>query len=262
MIIIQLQVQRKRVTVPVPAGVEDNQTMRMAVGKKELFITFKVEKSNYFRRDGADVHTEANVSLAQAVLGGTIRIQGVYEDHTIQVVPGTSSHTRICLSNKGLRRVNSYGQGHHYVNTKIVVPKKLSEKQRALLQAYAELEEDTPGQILGVVQKKDGKSSDEGRGSSGASSGGNSGSGGGGATEPLSDKYTQKAADEPVYEKHDRKGSAEYKKAKHPINAYFMFGFAGVFFWWLIYTMSDPVKVYEMSVPKEKRIYDDTDLKR
>lgn len=34
-------VQRKRITVPVPAGVEDGQTVRMAVGNKELFITFK-----------------------------------------------------------------------------------------------------------------------------------------------------------------------------------------------------------------------------
>lgn len=34
-------VQRKKVTVPVPAGVENGQTVRMAVGKREVFITFK-----------------------------------------------------------------------------------------------------------------------------------------------------------------------------------------------------------------------------
>lgn len=34
-------VQRRRITVPVPAGVEDGQTVRMSVGNKELFITFK-----------------------------------------------------------------------------------------------------------------------------------------------------------------------------------------------------------------------------
>ncbi|XP_053689859.1 protein tumorous imaginal discs, mitochondrial-like isoform X2 [Sabethes cyaneus] len=149
-------VQRKRVTVPVPAGVEDGQTVRMSVGNKELFITFSVEKSRYFRREGADVHTEANISLSQALLGGTIRVQGVYEDQTIQIVPGTSSHTRITLKGKGLKRVNSYGTGDHYVHLKIQIPAKLSNKQKALIQAYAELEEDTPGQIMGVTFKTDG----------------------------------------------------------------------------------------------------------
>lgn len=70
-------------------GIEDGQTVRMPLGKKELFVTFRVEKSDYFKRDGADVHTEAEISVAQAVLGGTIRIQGLYEDHTLQVKPST-----------------------------------------------------------------------------------------------------------------------------------------------------------------------------
>lgn len=57
----------------------------MSVGNKELFVTFRVEKSDYFKRDGPDVHTDAEISIAQALLGGTVRIQGLYEDHTIQV---------------------------------------------------------------------------------------------------------------------------------------------------------------------------------
>ncbi|XP_072750992.1 protein tumorous imaginal discs, mitochondrial isoform X2 [Anoplolepis gracilipes] len=149
-------VQRKRLTVPVPAGVEDGQTIRMPIGKKEIFVTFRVEKSRYFRRDGPDVHTDAEVSLAQAVLGGTIRVEGVYEDQTIQIIPGTSSHTRIRLNSKGLKKVNGIGYGDHYVNIKVVVPKQLTDKQRALLQAYAELETNTPGSIYGVTYKTDG----------------------------------------------------------------------------------------------------------
>jgi DnaJ family protein A protein 3 len=66
-------------------GVEDGQTVRMPVGRKEIFITFRVEKSDYFRRDGADVHTDAEISLSQALLGGTIRVRGIYEDQTVQV---------------------------------------------------------------------------------------------------------------------------------------------------------------------------------
>lgn len=59
------------------------------------FLIYRVEKSRYFKRDGADVHTEASISLSQAILGGTIRIQGVYEDQTIQVsVKQLSKHSR------------------------------------------------------------------------------------------------------------------------------------------------------------------------
>ncbi|XP_018312898.1 protein tumorous imaginal discs, mitochondrial isoform X1 [Mycetomoellerius zeteki] len=149
-------VQRKKITVPVPAGVEDGQTIRMAIGKKEIFVTFRVEKSRYFRRDGPDVHTDAEVSLAQAVLGGTIRVEGVYEDQTIQIMPGTSSHTRIRLNSKGLKKVDGLGYGDHYVNVKITVPKQLTDKQQALFQAYAELEINTPGSIHGITYKTDG----------------------------------------------------------------------------------------------------------
>ncbi|KAL0117584.1 hypothetical protein PUN28_010413 [Cardiocondyla obscurior] len=149
-------VQRKKITVPVPAGVEDGQTIRMAVGKKEIFVTFRVEKSRYFRRDGPDVHTDAEISLAQAVLGGTIRVEGVYEDQTIQIMPGTSSHMRIRLNGKGLKKVDGLGYGDHYVTIKIIVPRQLTEKQQALLQAYAELETNTPGSIHGVTYKTDG----------------------------------------------------------------------------------------------------------
>lgn len=69
----------------------------MSVGNKELFVTFKVDKSDYFKRDGADIHTEAEISVAQALLGGTIRIQGLYEDHTLQVSKTNSIYMNIKL---------------------------------------------------------------------------------------------------------------------------------------------------------------------
>ncbi|XP_037713199.1 protein tumorous imaginal discs, mitochondrial isoform X2 [Drosophila subpulchrella] len=177
-------VQRRKVTVPVPAGIENGQTVRMQVGSKELFVTFRVERSDYFRREGADVHTDAAISLAQAVLGGTVRVQGVYEDQWINVEPGTSSHHKIMLRGKGLKRVNAHGHGDHYVHVKITVPsgRKLDKERLALIEAYAELEEDTPGQIHGITNRKDGRAS-EGQGGAAAAAAGEAGASSG-STKP------------------------------------------------------------------------------
>lgn len=67
-------------------GIEDGQTIRILVNRNEVFVTFKVEKSDYFRRDGSDIHTDAKISISQAILGGTIRVRGIYDDHTVQVL--------------------------------------------------------------------------------------------------------------------------------------------------------------------------------
>jgi DnaJ family protein A protein 3 len=61
-----------------------------------------------------------------------------------------------------LKKLNSVGYGDHYVHVKVQIPKKLTEKQKALIMAYAETENDTPGSIHGMSYKKDGKLVGEG----------------------------------------------------------------------------------------------------
>jgi len=138
---------RKDVTVPVPAGVEDGQTIRMSVGETEVFVILRVAPSDYFRREGADVHSDVKISVAQSVLGGSIRVRGIYENMDIDIPAGTGSHKIIKLSNKGLSRVNSYGYGDHYLHVKIHVPTKLTEMQRSLIEAYAQTEIDRVGSV-------------------------------------------------------------------------------------------------------------------
>ena len=148
--------QRHTVKVPVPAGIEDGQTVRMPVGNREIFITFSVAPSDYFKRQGADVHTDAKISLAQAALGGAIRIQGVYEDLNVQIPKGTSSHTRMRMAGKGIKKVSGYGYGDHYIHIRVEPPKTLNDKQRALLEAFAETKMDTPGTVNGLTHTRTG----------------------------------------------------------------------------------------------------------
>ncbi|XP_070836896.1 dnaJ heat shock protein family (Hsp40) member A3a isoform X1 [Chaetodon trifascialis] len=151
--------QKKVVMVPVPAGVEDGQTVRMPVGKKEIFITFRVQKSPVFRRDGADIHSDLFVSVAQAVLGGTARTQGLYETLNLTIAAGIQTDQRIRLAGKGIARISGYGFGDHYVHIKIKVPKTLTDRQRALLMSYAEDETEVEGTVNGVTATTTGKRS-------------------------------------------------------------------------------------------------------
>ncbi|XP_078519250.1 dnaJ homolog subfamily A member 3, mitochondrial isoform X2 [Lissotriton helveticus] len=151
--------QKKTVMVPVPAGVEEGQTVRMPVGKKEIFITFRVQKSPIFRRDGADIHSDLFLSIAQAVLGGTARAQGLYETISVTIPPGIQADQRIRMGGKGIPRVNSYGYGDHYIHIKIRVPKRLTDRQRTLMLNFAEDETDVEGTINGVVNTATGKRS-------------------------------------------------------------------------------------------------------
>lgn len=49
-----------------------------------------MQKSPVFRRDGADIHSDLFISVAQAILGGTARAQGLYE--TINVTVRAHQH--------------------------------------------------------------------------------------------------------------------------------------------------------------------------
>ncbi|KAH0518316.1 dnaJ homolog subfamily A member 3, mitochondrial [Microtus ochrogaster] len=148
--------QKKRVTIPVPAGVEDGQTIRMPVGKREIFVTFRVQKSPVFRRDGADIHSDLFISIAQAILGGTAKAQGLYETINVTIPAGIQTDQKIRLSGKGIPRINSYGYGDHYIHIKIRVPKRLTSRQQNLILSYAEDETDVEGTVNGVTQTSTG----------------------------------------------------------------------------------------------------------
>ncbi|XP_034388675.1 dnaJ homolog subfamily A member 3, mitochondrial-like isoform X2 [Cyclopterus lumpus] len=151
--------KRQTVTVPVPAGVENGQAVRMSVGKKEILITFRVQRSPVFRRNGVDIHSDVLISVAQAILGGTATAPGLYQTISILIPASCPADQVIRLQGKGIRRMNRSSFGDHYAHIKIRVPKKLTRRQRSLLLSYAEDEQDVPGTVNGVEAAAGGGSS-------------------------------------------------------------------------------------------------------
>ncbi|XP_032231954.2 dnaJ homolog subfamily A member 3, mitochondrial isoform X2 [Nematostella vectensis] len=146
--------ESRKITVPVPAGVDNGQTVRIPVSFGEVYVTFRVSESKIFERDGINIYSSASISFTQAILGGKIRIPGIQGDMDLKIPPGTQSHQQMRLTGRGVPRIDGLGKGDHYVSFKVHIPKYLNEKQKALILAFAELEDDVSGTVDGV--SKDG----------------------------------------------------------------------------------------------------------
>jgi len=72
------------IKVKIPAGIDNNQTIRLAgkgqAGEKnsqsgDLYLRLKVAPHSFFKRDGYDIKTRAEISFTQAALGDKIEIE-------------------------------------------------------------------------------------------------------------------------------------------------------------------------------------------
>jgi molecular chaperone DnaJ len=134
-------------TVEVPAGIRDGQTLRMeregAPGenggpKGDLLIEVSVDNDTDFERDGDDLYVQYPVSFPQAVFGDTVEIETFGGTVEMDVPEGTQSGERFRLKNKGMPRLRGRGHGDLYVQVQIVTPSELNGEQKEALKQFAE----------------------------------------------------------------------------------------------------------------------------
>ena len=139
---------RQRVTVKVPAGIRDGQQLRVGgfgeagiqgAQAGDLIVTCRVQPHEFFERDGDDLHGRANVSFIQAILGAEIEIDGIMPDEKVQVrIPaGCQNEQVVRVKGFGMPRLKSDVRGNMYVHVNVVIPEKITKKQRELLEAFA-----------------------------------------------------------------------------------------------------------------------------
>ena len=138
---------KRTLRVTIPAGIDEGHQIRLTnegeVGPRggppgSLYVAVHVAPHPTLRRDGTELYYEARISIAQAALGTTITVPTVEGEEEVEIKPGTQPDTAIRLRGKGvphLRRSGSRGDLHVLVD--VEVPKKLSKKQRELLEAFA-----------------------------------------------------------------------------------------------------------------------------
>jgi molecular chaperone DnaJ len=133
----------KRYTVKIPAGVKDGSRIKLR-GKGEagfggaeagdLYVVTRVAPSKIYTRRGDDLVVDVQVSYPDAALGATVEVPTPDGTVTVKVKPGTTDGTLLRVKGKGSPKLKGSGRGDLLARVKLTVPKKLSKKQRQLIE--------------------------------------------------------------------------------------------------------------------------------
>jgi molecular chaperone DnaJ len=141
---------RVRVTqnlnLKVPPGVDNGSRLKLrgegeaglAGGPSgDLYVVISVAEHSLFTRQGKDIICELPVSFTQLALGAELEVPTLEEKAKLKIPAGTQSGAVFRLRGKGIPDLQSYGRGDELVRVHVDVPRKLSARQRELLEEYA-----------------------------------------------------------------------------------------------------------------------------
>jgi DnaJ-class molecular chaperone len=138
---------RRRLEVTIPAGVDEGARIRLsgqgapgAAGRGDLYVRVHVRPDPRFTREGATLHTQVEVPLAAAVLGGEAQVPTPDGRRLLLTIPPLTQNARTFrLRGQGmpLRLGQSDQRGDLYARVKVVLPTRLTDEQQRLFEAFA-----------------------------------------------------------------------------------------------------------------------------
>ncbi|MBK9196704.1 MAG: J domain-containing protein [Flavobacteriales bacterium] len=142
-----LNVNGKPIRITVPAGVENEQSIRIpgqggpgvnGGPSGDLFITFIVAPHPRFKRVGKDLFITQELDLSTAMLGGEITVDTMDGKVKLKVAPETQPGTKVKLKGKGFPVYKQEGQfGDLYVTYNVKLPTGLSAREQELFHELA-----------------------------------------------------------------------------------------------------------------------------
>lgn len=144
---------KKKIQVSIPAGIDNGQSVRIREKgepginggpRGDLLVEVVVSRHPTLQRQDMNIYSTAQISFAQAALGGEIRIHTVDGDVLYDVKPGTQTNTRIRLKGKGVPSLrNKSVRGDHYVDLVVQTPTGLSADAKEALRQFDALTGDS-----------------------------------------------------------------------------------------------------------------------
>jgi molecular chaperone DnaJ len=134
--------EERTLQVTVPAGIDAGQ--RIAIeGQGEagprggpsgdLYVVVSVREHPQLARHGTELYIELPVTFSQAALGATLTVPTVEGSEELALPAGTQSGREILLKGKGVPRLRGAGRGDLHAIITVVVPAKLSKRERELI---------------------------------------------------------------------------------------------------------------------------------
>jgi molecular chaperone DnaJ len=141
----------RSIQVKIPGGVDTGSRLRMSnegeMGSHggppgDLYIILNVEEHPFFKREGNNLYCEVPLSFPQAALGAEIDIPTLDGTSNLKIPPGTPSDRIFHLKGRGIQKLGGHGRGDQIVRVYIDVPKKLTPRQKELLEEFAKINGD------------------------------------------------------------------------------------------------------------------------
>lgn len=138
----------KKIDINIPAGIDNGQAISLRgegdVGRKggpngDLFVVVNVSPHKIFKRNGFDIFADIKVPFTKLVLGGTIKVPTLEEEVEFKIPEGTQADTKFKLKDKGIPNIHGRGRGNLEFTVKVDIPKKLTDKQREILNQFADV---------------------------------------------------------------------------------------------------------------------------
>jgi len=135
-------VRPKRLEVKIPAGVTDGSRVRVAGegrpgrdGRRgDLYLVISVRPHGRFQRKGDDLHTEVEVPLLDALLGGEVEVPTLKGKALLKIPSPTQNGRVFRLGGLGMPKLGAGRQGDLFVRVKVLLPAELSPQERELLE--------------------------------------------------------------------------------------------------------------------------------
>lgn len=140
----------KNIRITIPAGVKNGQEIKIkgygGAGVNggpngDLMITFSITNKTSFQLKGDDLYSDVPINLYQAVLGGEITMNTLDGKVKLKIPSETANNTKVRLKGKGFPIYKNEGHfGDLYITYQIVLPTKLSQKEKELFQQLADID--------------------------------------------------------------------------------------------------------------------------